>query len=54
MFPAQPKEFMKMYKELTSIPNGYLPCDLHPKNKFRVLLRTNILPNEIEIVYISE
>ena len=54
MFPTECKEFLKIYKEITSIPHGYFLCDLHPKNKFRVLLRTNILPNEIETVYIAE
>ena len=54
MFPLQRKEFLKVYKEVTSKPHGYLLCDLHPKNTFRVLLRTNILPTEIETVYIPE
>ena len=54
MFPLQRKEFLKVYKEVTSIPHGYLLCDIHPKNTFRVLLRTNILPHETEIVYIPE
>ena len=54
MFPLQRKEFLKVYKEVTSIPHGYLMCELHPKNTYRVLLRTNILPYEIETVYIPE
>lgn len=54
MFPLQRKEFLKVYKEVTSIPHGYLMCELHPKNTHRVLLRTNILPYEIETVYIPE
>ena len=54
MFPTQRKEFLKVYKEVTSIPHNYLLCDLHPKNTYRVLLRTNILPHETEIVYIPE
>lgn len=54
MFPMQRKEFLKVYKEVTTIPHGYLLCDIHPKNTYRVLLRTNILPTEIETVYIPE
>lgn len=54
MFPSQRKEFLKVYKEVTSKPHGYLLCELHPKNTYRVLLRTNILPYEIETVYIPE
>src|SRR5678816_151433 len=54
MFPLQRKEFLKVYKEVTSIPHGYLMCELHPKNTYRVLLRANILPYEIETVYIPE
>ena len=54
MFPTQRKEFLKIYKELTSIPHDNILGNLYPKNKFRILLRTNILPNEIETVYIAE
>ena len=54
MFPTQRKEFLKVYKEVTSIPHGYLLYELHPKNKHRVLLHTNILPNEAKTVYIPE
>lgn len=54
MFPTNRKEFIKVYKEVTSEPYGYLLCDLHPKNKYSVLLRTHILPSEPEIVYIPE
>ena len=54
MFPRQRHEFLKVYKEVTSKPYGYLLCDLHPKNIHRVLLRTNILPAEVETVYIPE
>jgi hypothetical protein len=54
MFPLQRKQFLKVYKEVTSKPHGYLLCDLHPKNTHRALLRTNILPSEIETLYIPE
>lgn len=54
MFPGQRKEFLKVYKEATSVPHGYLLCELHPKNTHRVLLRTNILPDQVETVYIPE
>ena len=54
MFPLKRKEFIKIYKEVSARSHGYLLCDLHPKNKYRVLLRTNILPTEIETVYIDE
>ena len=52
MCPQDYKDFMRVYKETTSVKYGYLVCDLHPKNTHRVLLRTNIFPGEIEIVYI--
>jgi hypothetical protein len=52
MFPTQRKEFMEIYKKETSKKYGYLLADLHPQNTHRVLLRTNILPDEIETVYI--
>ena len=54
MFPQLRKEFLNIYKEHTTKPHGYLVIDVHPKNTYRVLLRTPILPDEPEIVYIAE
>jgi hypothetical protein len=54
MFPTQRKAFMEIYKTETSKKFGYLLTDLHPQNTYRVLLRTNILPEEIETVYIPD
>jgi Cdc6-like AAA superfamily ATPase len=54
MFPLQRKEFLEIYKEETSKKYGYLLADLHPQNTHRVLLRTNILPDQIETVYIPD
>lgn len=54
MFPQERKEFLEVYKQATSESYGYLLCDLHPRTKYRALLRTHILPHEIDIVYIPE
>lgn len=49
MYQNQLKEFLKAYKEVTSIPNVNLLFELHLKKKkaHRFQLHTNILPSQI-------
>ena len=52
IFPGQIADFIDIYNKCVSEPFSYLLIELHPSNIHRVLLRKNILPNEIETVYI--
>ena len=52
--PGQVKEFMEIYNECVNKKYGYLMIDLHPAQKERVILRTGILPSDLEIVYIPK
>lgn len=54
VMPYERQKFMSIYKEFTYTKYGYMLCDFHPHNRHRFLLRTNILPNQVETVYIPE
>ena len=55
LFPAKEnKEFQIIYKNAVSKPFSYLVIDIHPANTYRVALRENIFPNEIEIVHLAK
>ena len=51
LFPENPSVFMKVYNECTKQRYSYLLIDIHPNSHYRLSLRTNILPDEIESVY---
>lgn len=51
-FPGLSKDFLKVYNEMVSKKYGYCVLDMHPSNLQRILLRTNIFPEEHEIVYL--
>ena len=52
IFPGQVANFLDIYKESTLEQFSYLLIELHSANTYRVLLRKNIFPGEIETVYI--
>ena len=51
MFPGETTFFMDAYKRSVVRLYGYLLIDIHPRGNPSYTLRTNILPNEITIVY---
>ena len=52
LFPKKFNDFISTYNQITLGPFSYMLIDIHPANIHRVVLRSNILPNEIETVYI--
>ena len=54
MFPGNSKAFMMVYNECTSGKYSYLMIDLHPEHSHRVILRTGILPSDLEIIYLPD
>ena len=49
--PGENKEFQNIYKNAVAQPYSYLMIDIHPANKYRIALRENIFPDEIETIY---
>lgn len=54
IFPGQVKFFMDAYKKATAEKYGYLLVDLSPHSDPKYKLRTNILPDQLMIVYQQE
>ena len=51
LMPKDSNTFLDIYKQATSERYSYLLIDLHPSTKYAVLLRENILPDDIETVH---
>lgn len=55
LFPKQVQFFLDAYRLATeSVPYGYLLITLHPAADSRLRLRTNIMPGEIQCVFIPK
>lgn len=54
LFPTKLKQFLKAYEDATKELYSYLLIDLHPASKSNLRLRTNIFPNQNQIVHIIE
>ncbi|CAL8133557.1 unnamed protein product [Orchesella dallaii] len=50
--PTHPKFVLESYKDATKKPYSYLFINLHPNCDDELRIRTGILPNESEIVYV--
>lgn len=51
LFPRQLPYFMAAYKDSTNMNYGYLLIDMHPSSPDVTRLRTNIFPNEAQVLY---
>jgi hypothetical protein len=51
LYPGETQYFLKVYKDATSPPFGYLLIDCDPKSPKEIKLRTNIFPGEQTICY---
>ena len=47
-------EFLDLYKETLNTKYGYLLIELHPGQCYRVAIRQNIFPHEIETVFLPK
>lgn len=55
IFPKQLQFFLDAYKLATeNVPYGYLLVTLHPASDSRMRLRTNIMPGEVQCVFIPK
>ena len=52
LLPGRSRDFLNVYNECTSARFSYMVINLHPSNTYRLTLHTNILKDEVEIVYI--
>lgn len=52
MFPRNSQHLLNAYKDATSTPHGYLLVDLKQSTPEKLRLRTNILQNEEQVVYV--
>ena len=52
LFPGKQKNFLNIYKDATKVPYGYLFVDIHPKSHEELSLRTDILNELYNIVYL--
>ena len=43
--------FLSIYKEAVAQRYGYLLIDIHPKNHYRIALRKDVFPDDIETVH---
>jgi len=50
MYPGKTRYMIEAYQDATSKPFGYLLIDLKPQTDDRIILRTNIFPDEINYV----
>jgi hypothetical protein len=53
MYPKNVNYLLESFDDATCKPFGYILLDLHPTTAENLRLRTNILPNERQIVYIK-
>ena len=53
MYPKNSEYLLESFNDATTRPYGYLLLDLHQLTPENIRLRTNILPNEKQIVYIQ-
>ena len=44
--------FLELYKDTLDTKYGFLLVELHPRQKYRISIRQNIFPSEIEFVHI--
>lgn len=54
LFPSQLPYFMDAFKKATEEKFGYLFIDLHPNANENLRLRTNIFPNEENLIFLSK
>ena len=54
MFPNNTKYAIEAYKDATRVPYGYLVIDLKPETDDNLRLRTQILPNETQYIYVPK
>ncbi len=52
MFPRNSQHLLNAYKDATSVPHGYLLVDLKQSTPEKLRLRTNILHNDEQTVYV--
>ena len=54
LFPENPKFFTSAFKDATEKPFSYLLVDLHQSTPEQYRLRSNIFPNQFQIVYVAK
>jgi hypothetical protein len=54
MYPGCWRFLVEAYNDATARPHGYLLLDLKPGTEDRLRVRTDILPGEVDIVYIEK
>lgn len=54
LFPTKTKYFMESYKDACSESYGYLFIDLSQDTPENMRLRTNVFPNDIQVVYVPK
>ena len=52
LFPGKQKNFLSAYKDATKVPFGYLFIDIHPKSNELLSLRSDILNELYNVIYI--
>ena len=53
MYPKNTNYLLESFHDATSKPYGYLLMDLHQMTPENMMLRTNILPNDRQVVYVK-
>ena len=54
MYPGKSKFLIEAFGDATSQPYGYLLIDLKPDTEERLRIRTNIFPDDTQIVYVRK
>ena len=54
MYPGNSKFLIEAFKDATQQPYGYLLIDLKPDTEERIRVRTNIFPDDTQIVYVRK
>lgn len=54
LYPGKHHFFLDSFNDATSQPYGYLLVDLSPQTEEQVRLRTNIFPEEMQVVYVPK
>ena len=53
MYPNNTNFLVQSFQDATKKPYGYLLLDLHQRTPENMRLRTNILPGQMQIVYVK-
>ena len=54
LFPGKSKDFLSIYKQAVSKKYSYILIDICPNSVHRITLRTNILPDQFEEIYLPD